>query len=184
MKHNGSPEFGGPLFWSHYSYLGLNPKGLKDQYANHWEHNRNHTLINRQWCVNNEQGFKGYGEDLWGLTASYTVTGYAAHKPGNDLGVISPTAALSSIPYTPEESMAVIKNLYYNYGEKVFGRYGFYDALSPEKDWYPQRYLAIDQGPIVAMIENYRTGLGWQLFMAAPEIQAGLEKLGFTISEE
>ena len=184
LKHNGSPEFGGPLFWSHYAYLGLNPKGLKDQYANYWEHNRNHTLINRQWCVNNEQGFKGYGEDLWGLTASYTVTGYAAHKPGNDLGVISPTAALSSIPYTPEESMAVIKNLYYNYGEKVFGRYGFYDALSPEKDWYPQRYLAIDQGPIVAMIENYRTGLGWELFMAAPEIQTGLEKLGFTISEE
>ncbi|WP_215222819.1 glucoamylase family protein [Echinicola shivajiensis] len=179
LKHNGAEKMGGPLFWAHYSYLGLNPKGLTDQYANYWEENKNHTLINRAWCIDNPNGFKGYGEDLWGLTASYTVTGYSAHRPGADLGVISPTAALSSIPYTPEESLKVIKNLYYNYGEKVFGRYGFYDALSPENDYYPKRYLAIDQGPVVAMIENYRSGLGWKLFMGAPEIQAGLKKLGF-----
>ncbi|MBD8487446.1 beta-glucosidase [Echinicola sp. CAU 1574] len=179
LKHNGSEAMGGPLFWAHYSYLGLNPKGLTDQYANYWEENKNHTLINRAWCVENPNDYKGYGKDLWGLTASYTTTGYAAHRPGGDLGVISPTAALSSIPYTPEESLNVIKNLYYNYGEKVFGRYGFYDALSPENDYYPKRYLAIDQGPIVAMIENYRSGLGWKLFMGAPEIQEGLKKLGF-----
>lgn len=135
-------------------------------------------MINREWCIKNEGGFKGYGEDLWGLTASYSTVGYSAHHPENNLGVISPTAALSSIPYTPEESMDVIENLYYNYGEKVFGKYGFYDALSPEEDWYPQRYLAIDQGPIAAMIENHRTGLGWKLFMAAPEIQKGLKRLG------
>ncbi|GAB3220356.1 glucoamylase family protein [Algoriphagus aestuariicola] len=179
LKHNGSEAMGGPLFWAHYSYLGLNPKGLKDRYADYWEENRNHTLINRAWCVENKEGHKGYGEDLWGLTASYSVKGYAAHRPGEDLGVISPTAALSSMPYTPEESLKVLKNLYYNYGEKVFGRYGFYDAMSPEENYYPQRYLAIDQGPIVAMIENHRTELGWKLFMGAPEIQAGLEKLGF-----
>lgn len=180
LKHNGSPEYGGPLFWAHYSYIGLDPRGLEDDYADYWEHNRNHTLINREWCIQNEGGFKGYGEDLWGLTASYSTVGYSAHKPGNDIGVISPTAALSSYPYTPDESMAVIKNLYYNYGEKVFGRYGFYDALSPEEDWFPQRYLAIDQGPIVAMIENHRSGLGWKLFMEAPEVKDGLEKLGFS----
>ncbi|GAB3646199.1 glucoamylase family protein [Echinicola sediminis] len=180
LKHNGAEQMGGPLFWAHYSYLGLNPKGLKDKYANYWDLNRNHTLINREWCIENNNTYKGYGEDLWGLTASYTVTGYAGHKPGkSDLGVISPTAALSSIPYTPEESLKVMKNLYYNYGEKVFGRYGFYDALSPEANYYPERYLAIDQGPIVAMIENHRSGLGWELFMGAPEIQKGLEKLGF-----
>ena len=180
LNHNGAEEYGGPLFWAHYSFLGLNPKGLSDQYGDYWENNRNHTLINREWCIENEQGFKGYGEDLWGLTASYSTVGYSAHHPENDLGVISPTAALSSIPYTPKESMDVIKNLYYNYGEKVFGKYGFYDALSPESDWYPQRYLAIDQGPIAGMIENHRTGLGWNLFMAAPEIQKGLERLGIT----
>lgn len=184
LRHNGSPEYGGPSFWAHYSYLGLNPNGLSDKYADYWEHNRNHTLINREWCLVNEQGYKGYGEDLWGLTSSYSTIGYSAHRPGNDLGVISPTAALSSMPYTPEESMKVLKNLYYNYGEKVFGRYGFYDALSPEEGWYPQQYLAIDQGPIVAMIENHRSGLGWKLFMQAPEISKGLEKLGFSIGPE
>ncbi|WP_228527513.1 glucoamylase family protein [Pararhodonellum marinum] len=179
LKHNGAEEMGGPLFWAHYSYIGLSPKGLKDRYADYWEHNTNHTLVNRAWCVKNEGDFKGYGEDLWGLTASYSTRGYMAHKPGSDIGVISPTAALSSIPYTPEKSMDVIKNLYYNYGKKTFGVYGFYDALSPEENWYPQRYLAIDQGPTVAMIENHRTGLGWDLLMGAPEIQEGLKKLGF-----
>src|SRR5690606_5036055 len=110
---------------------------------------------------------------------SYSVKGYLAHRPAEDVGVISPTAALSSMPYTPEESLRVLKTLYYKYGEKVFGRYGFYDAMSPEADFYPKRYLAIDQGPMVAMIENYRTGLGWKLFMGAPEIRSGLDKLGF-----
>ncbi|MFC3414203.1 glucoamylase family protein [Algoriphagus hitonicola] len=183
LKHNGSEQLGGPLFWAHYSYLGLNPLGLEDQYANYEEENRNHTLINRAWCLDNPNEFKGYGEDLWGLTASYSINFYNAHHPGNDNGVISPTAAVSSIPYTPEESMAVIKNLYYNYGEKVFGKYGFYDAMSPEHDFYPNRYLAIDQGPMVAMIENYRSGLGWDLFMGAPEVQEGLKKLGFSSPE-
>jgi hypothetical protein len=177
LKHNGSEELGGPLFWAHYSYLGLSPKGLKDRYADYWQHNINHTLSNRAWCVANAGGFKGYGEDLWGLTASYSVDGYMAHRPGQDIGVISPTAALSSIPYSPEASLKVLVNLYRNYGEKVFGRYGFFDALSPEAEWYPKRYLAIDQGPIVAMIENHRTGMGWNLFMNAPEIQEALVKL-------
>lgn len=184
LRHNGAEEMGGPLFWAHYSYIGLNPKGLSDKYANYWDLNKNHTLINQAWCVENKDGHKGYGEDLWGLTASYTTDGYSAHHPENDLGVISPTAALSSFPYTPDESMEVLKNLYYNYGEKVFGRYGFYDALSPEHDFYPERYLAIDQGPIVAMIENHRSGLGWKLFMAAPEVREGLKKLGFEINPD
>ena len=141
---------------------------------------RNHTLINRAWCLDNPGNFKGYGEDLWGLTASYSVNFYNAHKPGNDTGVISPTAAISSIPYTPNESIAVIKNLYYNYGDKTFGKYGFYDAMSPHHEYFPNRYLAIDQGPMIAMIENHRTGLGWKLFMNAPEVIEGLKKLDFT----
>ncbi|NVJ85366.1 MAG: beta-glucosidase [Algoriphagus sp.] len=179
LKHNGAEEMGGPLFWAHYSYLSLNPHGLRDQYADYWQENVNQTLINRAWCVANPGNYKGYGTDLWGLTASYSTDFYHAHRPGDDTGVISPTAAVSSIVYTPEECMNVIRNLYENYGEKVFGPYGFYDAMSPQYDFYPQRYLAIDQGPMVSMIENYRSGLGWRLFMNAPEIQAGLEKLGF-----
>lgn len=180
LKHNGAEQYGGPLFWAHYSYLSLNPKGLKDQYADYWQENVNQTLINRAWCIQNPKKFKGYGENLWGLTASYSINFYDAHRPGNDTGVISPTAAVSSIVYTPEESLKVIRNLYENYGDKVFGPYGFYDAMSPEHNFFPQRYLAIDQGPIVSMIENYRSGLGWKLFMQIPEVQAGLEKLGFS----
>jgi len=180
LRHNGAEEYGGPLFWAHYSYLSLNPKGLNDRYADYWEENRNQTLINRAWCISNSGNFKGYGEDLWGLSASYSINFYDAHRPGNDTGVISPTAAVSSIVYTPEESMKVIRNLYENYGDKIFGKYGFFDAMSPQYDFFPQKYLAIDQGPMVTMIENHRTGLGWRLFMGAPEIKVGLDRLGFT----
>lgn len=181
LKHNGALQFGGPLFWSHYSFLGLNPHHLKDDYADYWEHNVNHTLINRQYCIENPKNFKGYGENCWGLTASYSINGYAAHSPNEDLGVISPTAALSSFPYTPEESMKVVRYLYDSLGDKVFGAYGFYDAFSEQNDWYLPRYLAIDQGPAVVMIENYRTGLLWNLFMSAPEVQDAAVKLNFTI---
>lgn len=180
LRHNFAPQFGGPLFWSHYSYLGLDPRELTDRYANYWDENRNHTLINRQYCIENPKGYKGYGEDCWGLTASYSINGYAAHSPGEDLGVISPTAALSSIPYTPEESMKVMRHLYEDLGDKVWGEYGFYDAFSEQADWYTPRYLAIDQGPVVVMIENHRSGLLWELFMGAPEVKEGLRKLGFS----
>lgn len=179
LRHNGAPQYGGPLFWSHYSFLGLDPRNLRDAYADYWEHNRNHTLINRQYCLENPKHYAGYGEQCWGLTASYSVKGYAAHSPIEDLGVISPTAALSSFPYTPEESMKVVRHLYEDLGDKVFGPYGFYDAFSEQDNWYPQRYLAIDQGPMVVMIENHRSGLLWELFMSCPEVAVAKEKLGF-----
>lgn len=181
LKHNGAEEYGGPLFWAHYSYIGLSPKGLKDQYADYWEVNKNQALINYNYCKQNPKGFKGYSEDCWGLTASYTVDGYTAYTPmKNDKGVITPTAALSSFPYTPEQSMRALKYFYNEMGEKLWGKYGFYDAFSIQDNWYPIRYLAIDQLTIAPMIENYRTGLLWNLFMGAPEIQEGLKKLGFT----
>lgn len=185
LKFNGAFEYGGPLFWAHYSYLGLNPAGLKDRYADYWELNTNHTLLNRKWCIDNAETHKGYGPDCWGLTASYTrkedgTTGYMAHRPGRDTGVISPTAALSSIPYTPEYSIKAMRHFYEVYGENLLGEYGFYDAFSPRHNWFPKKYLAIDQGPVVVMIENYRSGLIWKLFMSCPEIQEGLSKLGFT----
>ncbi len=181
LSHNGAEEYGGPLFWSHYSYLGLDPRRLKDKYADYWQQNVNHSLINWRWCFQNTKNFKGYSEDCWGLTASYSVNGYSAHAPGenNDLGVISPTAAISSISYTPDQSMNAIRHFYFNLGDKIWGKYGFYDAFSEQHDWYPQKYLAIDQGPAIVMIENYRTGLLWNLFMKNPEIQNGLRNLGF-----
>jgi hypothetical protein len=179
LKHNGAQQFGGPLFWSHYSFLGLDPRNLKDQYADYWQHNKNHALINRQYCIENPKGFRGYGEDSWGLTASYSREFYVAHSPTEDHGVISPTAALSSFPYTPEASMKAMKH-FYSLGNRLFGEYGFYDAFSEHYNWYTPRYLAIDQGPIVVMMENHRSQLLWRLFMSAPEVQTGLKNLGFT----
>jgi len=172
-------DYGGPLFFSQYSFLGLDPRGLKDRYANYWEQNLNHTLINREHCIRNPNKFKGYGENCWGLTASDTYNGYAAHSPTEDLGTISPTAALSAFPYTPEYSMKALKHFYYDLGDKIWSEYGFVDAFNETKNWVAQSHLAIDQGPIVAMIENYRTGLLWNLFMSCPEVQMGLKKLGF-----
>lgn len=169
----------GPLFWAHYSYLGLNPNGLKDQYADYWKVVQNHAKIHHAYAVENPKNFKGYSDSLWGMSSSYSVNGYSAHRPGDDLGVISPTAALASIPYTPEESL---KMIHYLYGKQdsLIGKYGPYDAFSLEKNWSVQRYLAIDQGPIPIMIENYRSGMLWDLFMHNEDVKRGLDKLGFT----
>jgi hypothetical protein len=172
-------DYGGPLFFAHYSFLGVNPNGLSDQYADYWVQNLNHTLINREYCITNPRNYIGYGAQCWGLTASDNQSGYSAHSPTNDLGVITPTAAISSIPYTPEYSMNAIKFFYYTLGDRLWGDYGFYDAFNLTEGWTADSYLAIDEGPIVVMIENYRTGLLWNLFMSSPEVQAGLDKLGF-----
>ncbi|WP_294592525.1 glucoamylase family protein [uncultured Bacteroides sp.] len=172
-------EKGGPLFLSHYSFLGINPEGLKDQYADYWEQNRNHTLINYNHCVENPNGFGGYSSSCWGLTACDGNEGYSAHSPTNDKGVIAPTAALSAFPYSPEESMKALHYFYYKLGDKLWRDYGFIDAFNLSEQWYDDQYLAIDQGPIICMIENYRTGMLWKLFMEIPEIQNGLRKLGF-----
>ena len=172
-------DYGGPLFFTHYSFMGLDPHGLKDQYADYWEQNYHHTLINHEHCVRNPNHFKGYGPDCWGLTASDNFEGYNAHSPDNDLGVITPTAALSAFPYTPKFSMQALRYFYDRLGDRIWGDYGFTDAFSETKNWYASSYLAIDEGPIVVMIENYRTGLLWKLFMSCPEIKTGLQKLGF-----
>jgi hypothetical protein len=154
---------------------------LVDRYADYWKENVDQTLINYTWCVQNKNNYKGYGENNWGLTASYSTKGYYAHAPDkeNDLGVISPTAALSAFPYSPKQSMKALRHWYGDMREKVWGPFGFYDAFSETENWYPQKYLAIDQGPEIVMIENYRTGLLWKLFMSCPEVKNGLNKLGF-----
>jgi hypothetical protein len=173
-------DFGGPLFFSHYSFLGLDPRKLSDTYADYWEQNRSHTLINREHSIINPNNFIGYNSDSWGITASDNFEGYFAQEPTRDNGTITPTAAISSIPYTPEESMDAIRHFYYVLGDKLWGEYGFHDAFNPTEGWWADSYLAIDQGPIIIMIENHRSGLLWNLFMSAPEIQPALNKLGFT----
>lgn len=169
----------GPMFWAHYSYVGLNPKVLKDQYADYWKLVQNQARIHHAYAVDNPKNYKGYGDSLWGMSSSYSINGYAAHRPGNDPSVIAPTAALASFPYTPEASMKMGHYLYEKQ-DSLIGKYGPYDAFSLEEDWYVPRYLAIDQGPIVLMIENYRSGMLWDLFMGNTDVQHGLDILGFT----
>ena len=171
---------GGPLFFAHYSFLGLDPRNLSDTYANYWQQNRAHAQINYRYCLANPKKYYNYGKDCWGLTASDIPDGYTASSPNNDVGVIAPTAALSSFPYTPEESMRALRFFYYTLGDKIWGNYGFKDAFNLNKQWFASSYLAIDQGPIVVMIENYRTGLLWNLFMQNTDVQAGLTRLGFS----
>jgi hypothetical protein len=173
------PPLGGPLFFEHYSFLGINPNGLTDVYANYADQTRNHTFINYNYCKQNPKSFYGYSDSVWGLTASDIPNGYAASSPTNDLGVIAPTAAISSLPYTPVESMAALKFFYYVLGDKIWKQYGFTDAFSLKELWFSPGYLAIDQGPIIVMIENYRSGLLWDLFTSCPEVKAGMKNLGF-----
>ncbi len=172
--------YGGPLFFAHYSFCGLDPRGLKDRHADYWEQNVRHVRVNYAHCIANPHRHPGYGASCWGLTASDDPEGYAAHAPDNDNGTISPTAALASIPYAPREVLQTLRHFLVEYGERIWGRYGFVDAFCERQNWYADTFLAIDQGPIIIMMENHRTGLLWKLFMSAPEIQAGLRRLGFS----
>jgi hypothetical protein len=174
------PAQGGPLFFEHYSFLGINPNGLSDASASYTTQTKNHTLINYNYCKTNPRNYYGYSDSVWGLTASDISGGYTASSPTNDVGVIAPTAALSSFPYTPNESMAALKFYYYVLGDKLWKDYGFVDAFSLQDTWFASSFLAIDQGPIIAMIENYRSGLLWNLFTSCPEVKAGMLSLGFS----
>jgi len=173
------PAFGGPLFFAHYSFLGINPHNLSDTYANYWQQDTAHAMINYLYCVSNPNKYNGYSNSCWGLTASDIQNGYTASSPTNDVGVIAPTAAVSSLPYTPTQSMNAIRFFYYKLGNKIWSQYGFIDAFNLSSLWFDSDCLAIDQGPQIVMIENYRSGLLWNLFMSCPEVKRGMTNLGF-----
>jgi hypothetical protein len=176
----GNFDRGGPLFFEQYTFLGIDPNNLRDSLGiDYLEQARNHTLINRAYCIENPKKYRGYSEKCWGLTAGDSYKGYVAHCPEVDFGVIQPTAAISSLPFTPKESMEAMRYFYEELGNKIWSKYGFVDGFSIHHNWYAKSHLAIDQGPIIVMIENYRTGLLWKLFMNISDIQSGLKKLGF-----
>ena len=174
--------YGGPLFFTQYSFMGFDPRDKSDRYTNYFDNNRNITLINRAYCIENPANHKGYGALVWGLTASDDPWGYRAHDPNNDNGTITPTAAISAMPYTPEESIATMKNFYFNYGPDLWGEFGFKDAFNLDENWFASTYLAIDEGTIVPMIENYRTQLCWNLFMKNAEMDTMLSKIGWKVT--
>jgi exo beta-1,2-glucooligosaccharide sophorohydrolase (non-reducing end) len=172
---------GGPLFFAHYSFMGFDPRGLGDRFTDYFTNNRNLALINRAWVVANPKHFAGYSAYNWGLTASDGPKGYLAHAPDDrdDDGTMTPTGALSSFPYTPEASLAALKYFYREKGADLWGIYGPRDAFNETADWISPIYMGLNQAPIVVMIENYRSGLLWNLFMSNPEIQPMLDKIGF-----
>jgi hypothetical protein len=174
------PPLGGPLFFAHHSFLGLDPRGLRDQYADYFEQNRRHVALNRAHCLANPNGCVGYGPACWGLTASDNSRGYAAHAPDTDFCVIAPTAALASFPYDPQAATQAMQHFYFDLGDRTWTEWGFTDAFSEAEGWYSGDHLAIDQGPIAIMMENHRSGLLWQLFMQAPEVREGLKRLGIS----
>jgi exo beta-1,2-glucooligosaccharide sophorohydrolase (non-reducing end) len=171
---------GGPLFFTHYSFLGFDPHRLHDRYtSSYYENNRNLALINREYCIANPKNFMGYGPNAWGLTASDGPVGYVAHAPdgANDEGTLTPTGALASFPYTPQESMTAFKHFYRDLGGRLWDIYGPRDAYNPSQKWVSPIYMGLNQAPITVMVENYRTGLVWKKFMSNPEIQTMLQKL-------
>ena len=170
---------GGPLFFTHYSYLGYDPHAITDRYTNYFFNNRNIALINYRYCLKNPGNYKGYGDSCWGLTACIGPLDYLPSEPvaGRNDGTIAPTGAVSSFPYTPVESMKALKNYYYNYGTFLWGEYGFRDGFNLSQNWCSQIYMGLNQAPMVVMIENYRTGLIWKLFMSNTDVKKGLEKL-------
>lgn len=184
VNHNDATGTVGPMFWSHYSFLGLDPRGLSDEYVDYGNATTNHAKIMFQYCMTNPKGWQGYSSKSWGLTASYSrnpdgTTGYSAHQPNNDLGIISPTAAITNMPYTPTESMDFLRFIYNENYSKYVGVAGPYDAYSVQYNWVTPRYLAIDQGTIAPMVENHQTQFLWKLFMNASDVRQGLTKLGF-----
>jgi len=170
---------GGPLFFTHYSYMGYDPHFITDKYTNYFINNQNIAKINYLYCVENPKHFKGYGNDAWGLTASDGPFDYSADEPvpWQDHGKITPTGAISSFPYLPDEAMKALKNYYFNYGKFLWGEYGFKDAFDLTNNWCSELYMGLNQAPQVVMIENYRTGLIWKLFMQDADVQNGLKKL-------
>ncbi len=173
------PDWGGPLFLSQYPFLGLDPRGLADAYADYGVQARAHALVNRAHCIANPHGWRGYGPACWGLTASDDPSGYVAHAPTEDTGVVTPTAALGSFPFAPAEAMRAARHFHDDLGDRIWGDAGFVDAFSLHHDWVAESCLAIDQAPIVIALENHRSGLLWRLVMARPEVRRGLAALGF-----
>lgn len=173
---------GGPLFFTHYSFLGFDPRGKRDRYANYFENNRRIAKISRAYSVDNPLGHEGYGADAWGLTASDGPDGYHPHEaiPRHDTGTITPTGALASFPYTPDASMAALKHFYRDNAEQLWGLYGFRDAYNPDANWVSPIFMGLNQAPIVVMIENHRSGLVWNQFMENPEIEPALDAIGFS----
>jgi hypothetical protein len=170
---------GAELFFTHFSFMGFDPRGRRDRYTNYFDNNRNIARIQQAYAIANPLGRKGYGEDTWGRSAGVNA-GSGRATPAGDNGTITCSAALSSMPYTPEASMKALRHFYRDLGDRLWGIYGFRDGFNLTDDWFEDVYMGLNQAPIVVMIENHRTGLVWDRFMRNPEILDALDRIGFT----
>lgn len=170
---------GGPIFFIHYNFMGMDPHGLKDKYTEYFENSKAIATINLRYCQTNPAKHRGYGDAGWGLTASDGPWSYNPDepRPEGDKSKLTPTGALASMPYLPEDAMRALKHYYRDEGHYLWGEYGFRDAFSPDDHWVNDLYMGLNQGPIVVMIENYRTGRPWKLFGSNPEIKTMRDKL-------
>jgi hypothetical protein len=169
---------GSDLFFTHYSFLGFDPRDKKDPYTNYFKNNRNIALISHAYAIANPGKYAGYGDNSWGRSAGINASGGRV-EPRDDNGTITCTAALSSFPYTPVESMKALKHFYRDLGGQLWGSYGFRDGFNLSEDWFEDVYMGLNQAPIVVMIENSRDGLVWKQFMSNPEIKPALDRIGF-----
>lgn len=174
---------GGDLFFTHFSFMGFDPRDKKDRYTNYFMNNRNLALINRAYCIANPNKRLGFGENCWGLSAGIN-SGGGKPNPREENGTINCMASLASFPYTPQESMAALKHFYHEHGNKLWGIYGFRDGFNLTQNWFEDVNMALNQAPIVVMIENHRSGLIWKMFMANEEIGKMLERVGFEEDNE
>jgi hypothetical protein len=181
VKLDVGENTGGPLFFTDYSFMGFDPRGIHDRFTDYFDNNRAQALINQEYCIHNAHHWKGYGDDTWGLTAVDGPEGYLPYEPTFDLddGTIAPTGAISAFAYTPQPSMAALKHFYRELGAQVWSIYGFRDAFNLQQNWYSGITMGLNQAPMVVMIENYRSGLVWKNFMANPEVRPALESIGF-----
>lgn len=173
------------LFEHQYPQVWLDLRGLIDQNGvDYFDNSAAATIANRQWCLDNAKKYKTFAAGFWGLTACDGPNEYVVNGApyGNCDGTVAPTAPIGSIPFTPELAIEQIRK-YFTLNERLWGKYGFVDAFNLDKDWFSSVYIGIDQGPIVLMIENHRTGMIWDLVRDDPMIRMSCDKMGFKKQE-
>jgi len=190
------PLFGHQFSQAFIDFRGIADATMKEKGIDYFENSRRATYVQRQYATDNPKGWIGYDSLCWGVTASDGPTGkynfddkkflgYAGRGTSGpdynyfDDGTVAPYASLSSIPFAPEIVLPTIRSMNEKYGTKLRGKYGYYDAFNPTANWFDDDYIGIDQGPMLMMIENFRTGLVWNYVMKDPTIQKGLNRLGF-----
>jgi hypothetical protein len=171
-----------PLFVHQYSQAWFDFRGKKDKYADYFQNSVIATDVHRRFCLELAGQFPTYSDDLWGITSSDSQNGYVVWggppATGPIDGTVVPSAPAGSLPFLPQPTMRVLRNIRSRY-PAAWGRYGFVNAFNPLKNWYDGSFIGIDTGITMLMAENARTGFVWSTFMKSPEARRGMQRAGF-----